>query len=257
MGSFDMTEDTAVRFAELIAAKSNTKFDKQTFLENFRKGAASKAENIPEVSGVLAEKIAKFKRGETRKYYPMSLFTSEDIKHFTFEKWNANTPARKAVGVSAFMASKQLAQQNSNYVFVGPAGTGKTALAVAVMNKLADVKSIMFVNLVALRSTMLASIDDERAKQDYNLIIRGMKEVELLVMDDFGKESGAGGATDKMTEILYSIVNARIGKSTIVTTNDNLSQLRSKYDESLTSRLIPKDEQKIVLFKDIDDYREA
>lgn len=137
------------------------------------------------------------------------------------------------------------------------AGTGKTALSVAMLNELMKVKSGLFVNLVNLRSLMLMSINDERAKQDYNMIIRGMKEVDVLVMDDFGKESGSGGATDKMTEILYGIVNARIGKTTIITTNDNLTELNAKYDESLTSRLIPKDKDKIIIFQGIDDYREA
>lgn len=256
-GTFDMTEDTAVRFAELIASKSDTKFDKQQFLENFRKGAASTAEDIPEVSGVLADKIAHFRKTETRRYYPMSLFVSEDVKFFEFKDWKAPTQEHHDVGKKAFMAAKKLEQASSNYVLVGRAGTGKTALSVAMLNELMKVKSGLFVNLVNLRSLMLMSINDERAKQDYNMIIRGMKEVDVLVMDDFGKESGSGGATDKMTEILYGIVNARIGKTTIITTNDNLTELNAKYDESLTSRLIPKDKDKIIIFQGIDDYREA
>jgi len=256
-GTFDISAQTAVRFAEVLASKSDTKFDKDEFLANFNKGLAAKGKPTPVNEERIDRVIDNFKARETRKYYPMSLFVSEDIKTFTFSNWKALTAEHRSIGKQAFTAAKKLHNESGNYVLVGRAGTGKTALSVAMLNELVQVKSVMFVNLVNLRSMMLASIDDDRAKQDYNMTIRGMKEVEVLVMDDFGKESGVNGATDKMTEILYNIINARIGKSTIVTTNDNLNQLAAKYDESLISRLIPKDENKIILFQGINDYREA
>ena len=67
-----------------------------------------------------------------------------------------------------------------------------------------------------------------------------------------------------MQDALYSVANARLAvdkktgkrtKSTIVTTNNSPQQLLAMYNDKLISRLIPKEQEKIVLFDGLEDIR--
>lgn len=56
----------------------------------------------------------------------------------------------------------------------------------------------------------------------------------LLVIDDLGAERG----TDFVRDRLFNLINKRLGKWTIITTNLKLSAIQSDYDTRIASRLI-------------------
>ena len=95
-----------------------------------------------------------------------------------------------------------------------------------------------------------------------------MKRVYVLLLVDFGTEGGMKKdlrpVRKNMQDALYSVANARLAvdkktgkrtKSTIVTTNNSPQQLLAMYNDKLISRLIPKEQEQIVLFDGLEDVR--
>ena len=60
----------------------------------------------------------------------------------------------------------------------------------------------------------------------------------------------------KMQELMYDINNARFGKkTTIITTNNTVDELRAMYNVKLISRLIPTNDEHTLNFNGLTDVR--
>lgn len=94
-----------------------------------------------------------------------------------------------------------------------------------------------------------------------------MKEVDVLLLDDFGTEGGMKGdkfspVRKDMQELMYRVANSRfdlntnsIVRTTIITTNNLQSELEQMYNEKLISRLIPKNKEQRLAFNKMKDVR--
>ena len=81
----------------------------------------------------------------------------------------------------------------------------------------------------------------------------------LAVIDDLGAETGFIG-TDKTASgftqrILYSLMNKRQDKSTIITTNLNSAQITAMYDSKIISRLYRRLGSNVIKFESMNDRR--
>jgi DNA replication protein DnaC len=131
------------------------------------------------------------------------------------------------------------------FLFVGTYGSGKTYLACAICNALLrDGYSAAFCPV----SDTLQRLKAYWSRTDYDaidlqesseaLLIEAMKEVSLLVLDDYGTQ---GSNSAWSAERIYMILNARYnaGRATLITTNMDRQRFASyggEYGARIASR---------------------
>lgn len=123
-----------------------------------------------------------------------------------------------------------------NLFFYGPPGLGKTFLSSAIANKaIHRGLSVVYQSAGQLFSS-LEDIKFGRAARGEEYAVSNLNEAELLIIDDLGTEF-----ITAFTEAeLFKILNARIlaGKSTIISTNLTLADVKKVYSERILSRIL-------------------
>jgi DNA replication protein DnaC len=194
------------------------------------------------------------------KYIHASLWGEEKARSFKFSDWipekQPNEQRAKEVGNQAYRIMRQLAEEPFNVFLNGTAGTGKTSLALAIMDGLGSKYSNMFVSVIEWRDKTYQSFHDEKLQQQLAVIEKYMREVDVLILDDFGKETQKE-AKEKVASMLFRLADARKGEITIITSNDNELALTKKYDMATLSRLIPSNQSHIIDMSDMEDVREV
>jgi len=117
----------------------------------------------------------------------------------------------------------------------GPAGTGKTHLAVAITRALIDRGvSAVIVNVPMLLLTFRGTFSGDRPER-FDQMLDLLCRCEHLVLDDLGRER----PTEWAQETLYLVVNARYQEclATSVTTNLSPVELRARLGEPILDRL--------------------
>lgn len=143
----------------------------------------------------------------------------------TFEPLKGKTPALN------ICRAWTMDREGSGLLLYGPAGSGKTHLACAIVNKAIRQWGVFAKLLSAVR---IPKDDTDAVNQ-----LSDPDEVPLLVLDDLGAEKG----TERALECLYSIIDGRSWRRAhlIVTTNFKPADLASLwgrgYGERLASRL--------------------
>jgi DNA replication protein DnaC len=166
----------------------------------------------------------------------------------TFESFDSR---RSGNGIQeAYKEARNFAKDPLGWViFRGGYGCGKTHLAAAIANA-AEKNGIPVIFAIVpelldhLRSTFAPSSD-----MPYDELFDKIREVQLLVLDDFGAENGTAWATEK----LFQLINYRYnyGMPTVITTND---RLLTRVDERISSRLFDQGLVRHVIM-DAKDYR--
>ena len=117
----------------------------------------------------------------------------------------------------------------------GPAGTGKTHLAVAVTRALIDrAVSAVIVNVPMLLLAFRGTFSSDRP-QRFDAMLELLCQCEHLVLDDLGRER----PTEWAQETLYLLVNARYQEclATSLTTNLSPPELQARLGEPILDRL--------------------
>lgn len=194
---------------------------------------------------------------------------------FTFADWKRdkqkNAQLAFEIAKRVYLLANELKTPKSgfNLVFWGTRGSGKTSLAMALVNELKSAnKTAVVVNTAQLADKISESygISFEAAapiKQKLHDIERGMIEADVLVLDDLGIEGGMGeqarAVASSVQKMLYRVADARCGakgyKATITTTNDDKSMLKRKYAEQIVSRLLNVSDNHAVDFTGLQDVR--
>ena len=153
----------------------------------------------------------------------------------TFESF-ATTPASAPIVDVCRGFVEAFPQDGRGLTLAGPAGTGKTHLAVAITRALIERGvSAVIVNvpllLVSFRGTFRGE-HPERFDQMLDLLCR----CDHLTLDDLGRER----PTEWVQETLYLVVNARYEEclATSVTTNLSPDELRARLGEPILDRLV-------------------
>lgn len=137
----------------------------------------------------------------------------------TFDRFRADTPDRRkwlrvAKDYADHFAEKRLSGEG--LYIEGTYGTGKTHLAAAIALQLIEAGvPVVCKTSIDLLIDIKRSFDYGEVSED--AILRAYREVDLLIIDDLGKEQ----VTDWSVSTLYSILNDRYEdmKPTIITTN--------------------------------------
>lgn len=147
-------------------------------------------------------------------------------------------------------AQKAFMQYREGNVFntwlTGDPGVGKSHLAMSIIRNLNESgeknRSCLFVSVDSMLMRIRESFSNKESKYTEAYFIDLLSNVDFLVLDDLGAETGGTGtvktATDFTLRVLYAIANGRRNKSTIVTTNLSKVELIKMYDPKLVSRMI-------------------
>lgn len=117
----------------------------------------------------------------------------------------------------------------------GPAGTGKTSIAVSVLKRAIDMgKGGMMISMPNLLDNMLTlSKGDNVAFMDYE---RKLRNIPLLLLDDFGAEySKSEWVSAKVESIIIDRYNRM--KPIVLTTNYSDSWTKDHYSQRIYDRL--------------------
>ncbi len=139
--------------------------------------------------------------------------------------------------------AENFSKGRSNLLFMGYTGLGKThlttAIAVKIIKKGFGVVYDSAQNIfdVLAKATFQKEQADNREKERY-------LQCDLLIIDDLGTEM----TTQWTLSALYHLLNTRVnqGRSIIINTNLSPTELRRRYDDRITSRLLG--EFKVCLF---------
>lgn len=213
--------------------------------------------------------LRSIQQRKIRACYKLSIWSGDEEIKFNFADWDVskqeNVEKAKQVGNQAYKLAKQLMEDSFNVTLYGNSGVGKTSLAIAMMTMLRDEanKSIMVVSTAELASLLDNKYTQDDTRKRLVDIEKALKEVDVLLLDDFGTEGGAINALKPvrkdMQDYLYRVANSRISgdKTTIITTNNSDDQLKTMYNAKTISRLLTKNEAHMIFFRDMKDVREV
>ena len=149
----------------------------------------------------------------------------------------------------AFYAAKVMARGNLSWgnflVLVGPTGTGKTHLAVAIAWEwFDDGASVLFTRVDDLLDWLRQGYDDN----SYHQRLEMLRRCALLILDDLGAEQTKGWAAEKIDRIVDWRYSART--PLVVTTNAKSEDLAERVASRLADRTCS-----VVVQIDAGDYR--
>lgn len=214
----------------------------------------------PKLHAMEEEMITKKYRGYLRRYSLVDRKSTFDYSFDTFKYKTGSSEEQKyrdAREIAGFYYKNP--QKEGNSLLYGTAGSGKTHLAMAVLNAINTtsknpMQKCLFLSIPALIRAMRNYIADPVTNEwsaDY------LHQVEsganLVVIDDLGAESASREATNFVQETIQNIYedNQRI----ITTTNLSMDQLKSTYHGRLISRILEGSRGKMIDFGSVSDKR--
>lgn len=123
-----------------------------------------------------------------------------------------------------------------NLFFFGTVGTGKSFLSGCIARELLQRgNSVIYFSAVSLFDTLSRYTFDGRLKDGLQDFCEDLYGCDLLIIDDLGTEI----TNSFVTSTLFSCLNERHlrGKSTLISTNLSLEELRDRYSDRIFSRI--------------------
>lgn len=176
----------------------------------------------------------------------------DNLKDAGFKNYEVlDSVTGKAKEQSMDYVKKFLAGERFNLFMKGNPGTGKSHLCAAIARTIKAKDYIVgYVTTGEILRKIRATYTAGASKTEEG-IFKDLKRFDLLVLDDLGSES-IGGNDDWRKGMLFEIVNSRLGKPTIYTSNLDDPELPTAIGSRVHSRLY--DNTKFIdLFTD--DYR--
>lgn len=209
------------------------------------------------VSERIAEKVHKFMSNN-------SIVSDETLLNASFDNYQTiekETTENKKLARK--IAGEYLYGSSYNTIITGNPGSGKSHLAMSMLKAINEnsdpYRYCLFVSFDDALRKIRSSFDNKESKYTEEYMIELMAKPHILVIDDLGAETGYIGtikqASDFTQRILYSVMNQRQNKSTIITTNLNSEELSKMYDPKLLSRMYKGSKGHIISFKTTKDKR--
>jgi DNA replication protein DnaC len=128
-------------------------------------------------------------------------------------------------------------REPGNLLFTGPTGVGKTFLTNCIAKELMDgYYSVIYLSANDLFEVFSKNRFDYNDEDDMRGMYQYILDCDLLIIDDLGTELNNSFTSSE----LFYCINERLNssKSTIISTNHPINELRDRYTERVTSRLI-------------------
>lgn len=208
------------------------------------------------------EYLKSSKYGKYHILKNQSLVGKKSLWYARFDTFKVNNnDEQRVLNNAQNIARDYLNGKVFNTVFTGDAGRGKSHLAMAILQQVNEAMkehkfSTLFINTNELVREIQTSWKYEDKKHEEERLINLLRNVDLLVLDDFGTEAGmkGGEAGNWIQGVIYNILNVREG-NTIITTNLQGKALKSTYNDKLVSRILENSSNSIVKFDGIIDKR--
>lgn len=174
----------------------------------------------------------------------------EILKKQTFDKFDINfydntpqkglmSPRENMIGIlqSCKRFVRDFGETEENLLLYGAPGLGKTFLSSAIANSLIENGVDVFYQSAGQIFTSLENLRFGKSKSEADdYLAERIFSSELLIIDDLGTEF----LTTASASELFRIINTRIlnGKSTIISTNLSLGDIKKNYSERVLSRIM-------------------
>ncbi len=164
------------------------------------------------------------------------------LDNFDVQGMNADPEQRESLKL-ALQAAREFARSPENWlVLVGPHGSGKTHLAVGIVNQLLDSgRPVLFAETIELLDQLHPSFGPGERREP-GQVLEEVKNTSVLVLDDLRVEMASAWAREKLYQILNYRYNLRL-PTTITATHPSLEaleeQLRSRLMDPRISNVVP------------------
>jgi DNA replication protein DnaC len=170
---------------------------------------------------------------------------SESMTFDSFTKGAAGATAAQRRSLSeAHAAAKVFAEHPSGWLYLaGPTGVGKTHLAAAIVSEtIAQGREVLFRFVPDLLDDLRRSYGPAGGKS-FDNIFSQVRDVDVLVLDDFGAEASTAWAEEKLYQLIVrrhdammpTVFTSRTALETIGGQPD--SRAGSRYSDAIISRL--------------------
>ncbi|MDT2844693.1 ATP-binding protein [Vagococcus lutrae] len=225
---------------------------------------------VKENTSIKVQKIVEkeVSKNEKRDSYDWldkrSIFLDDTLKKATFDTYKTECKETKDnKDLALTIAREYYKGANYNTVLTGTPGTGKSHLSMSmlkIVNEHSDpYRKCLFISISELMRRIKDSFSNRESIYTEQNMVEMMTKADLLVIDDLGAETGAISsdkiATDFTTRVLYAIIDGRMNKPTIITTNLNSKELSKMYDRKLISRMFRGADGHVIQFKNTTDKR--
>lgn len=207
-----------------------------------------------------------------------SLLTDKTIWNRNFDNFNVPDSETLLAKQKMMSWSEEISKGAKHHIILcGSTGTGKTHLAVSVLfdylDRLDYTKEItkegkkvdygnkcLFVSYRELLEQLKFAMNDDQVRKEITgNLMKDIKKMEVVVIDDIGAELGDfssnSTATNFNIDTLTSLTEARIGKATIFTSNLSSKQIYSAYGKRVFSRIVDGMGDRAIVFQDVKDKR--
>ena len=196
---------------------------------------------IAEEDKKLAEETAKAHNEMIMKKFTGDSLMNERLAKCSFDNYMPVSPELDRAKQVVKRYAENFSKDNPvNLLLRGKYGTGKSHLAVSAVKVLVrQGKSCLFISVPKL-FTKLKSTYNNDSKETEAELLSHLEKMDLLVLDDVGAEK----STEENKEYswaktkMFEIVDSRIGKHTIFTTNFEDPELLAMYGERNFSRMM-------------------
>lgn len=161
----------------------------------------------------------------------------QDLQSAGFQNYEkTNSVTTKALNNSIDYVKRFNMGDKYNLLIMGNPGTGKSFLSVAIARNLRIKGEVVGFMTTAQLLTKIKSTYSNGTKKTQEGILQDLQKIDLLILDDLGSES-VSGSEDWRKSLLFEVVNSRIGKPTIYTSNLTDTDLPLAVGDRVFSRL--------------------
>lgn len=190
---------------------------------------------------INGEKCHCFKQQMISLLYEQSniyeMLKTENFSHLSYEYYSGEdlTAFERAVNVCKLFIA-EFDQKYNNLFFYGTVGCGKSFLSCCAAKELIETgRSVIYFSAVGLFDFLSRYSFDYKNKENLYNAFEDLYNCDLVIIDDLGTEV----TNNFVTSELFSCLNERHirKKSTIISTNLSLGELRDRYSDRIFSRI--------------------
>jgi len=165
------------------------------------------------------------------------LMQAQTFENFDYSLFSQNLDSVKHIVKIVENFAENFDENSGNLFVFGSVGSGKTYLSSCVANRVvARGKTLYYQSAYRIFDMIQQSKFEQKDNQELKNKLSFIYSVDLLIIDDLGTEF----VTTLSTSSFFDIINSRLldGKSTIINTNLNPSEVGQMYSERVASRIV-------------------